>query len=93
MAVSVTPRQREVLRYVAGHVEAKGYAPTRQNVSDNLCLCDKAKVQYFIEALEERGAVRRTARVSRGIEVLTPITIPRAPDGAPLFFVRIEEAQ
>lgn len=92
MPVSIMPAQAKVLRFVAGFIEAHGIAPSRHEIADGLGQVGTGNIQRQIEALEERGALRRTGRISRGIEVLAPVPIPRAPDGAPLFFVRIEEA-
>lgn len=53
--------------------------------------------QRLVERLEERGVIsrRRSKFVCgsphRAIELLVPVAIPRAPDGAPLYFTRAAE--
>lgn len=96
MAVSVTRAQADALRFIAGHIEAKGCAPTRVELGAGLGMTTKSGPQRLVDGLEERGAIARRrigwTSVQRGIELIEPVPIPRAPDGAPLFFVRIEEA-
>jgi hypothetical protein len=44
----------------------------------------------MIVGLEERGLLRRIPDHTRAIEAATDIAVPRAPDGAPLYFVEID---
>ena len=45
----------------------------------------------LLDRLAERGLIRRARYFERSIEVLAPVTVPRAPDGAPLFAVPLAE--
>lgn len=85
---SLTSRQHDALRFVAGYLEAhEGVSPTLDQIRRALGLGSKSSVVRLLDALEERGHLRRARYRQQSIEVLADITIPRAPDGAPLFFV------
>lgn len=89
MAVPLTARQQDLLRFIAGYQAAKGYCPSFLEIADGLRLSrSKGGVARILRGLEERGAIRRLFHRPRAIEVLVPVAIPCAPDGAPLFAVR-----
>ena len=92
MAISLTPRQSDALRFIQGHLESKGYGPRYEDIRVGLRLANRGRAHAIVMSLEDRGAIRRLRRRTRAIEVLRPLPIPRAPDGAPLHFVRIEGA-
>ncbi|MBD3728729.1 MAG: hypothetical protein IE933_03405 [Sphingomonadales bacterium] len=92
MIVSPTARQADMLRFIAGYVEAWGFAPTITEMREALGLASKSGSARLIDALEERGQISRVPYQYRGIEVTGEVAIPRAPDGAPLHFVAIGEA-
>lgn len=82
----------DVLRYVAGYLEAHdGISPSYQNIGDALGIGSKSHVSRKVHALEEAGALRRLRWTCRAMEVSQPLALPRAPDGAPLYFVRIPQ--
>lgn len=83
-----TSRQQDALRFIAGYQEAHdGISPTHAHIRDALGLASKSGVVRVLDALENRGCIRRLRYRQRAIEVVSNVTIPRAPDGAPLFFV------
>jgi SOS-response transcriptional repressor LexA len=86
--VSLTSRQHDALRFVAGYLEAhEGVSPTHDQIRRALGLGSKSSVVRLLDALEERGHLRRARYRQQSIEVLADVTIPRTPEGAPLFFV------
>lgn len=91
--MTLTPRQQDALRFITGYRERNGIAPTLREIADGLGLNSKTvfTAEWLVRSLEERGAVVRTG-MHRAIEVIAPIAIPRAPDGAPLHFIRIGES-
>lgn len=91
MAVSLLARQQEMLRYLAGHIEAEGRAPTRQKLAEAMGQRNKSTSHHMIEELEARGAVRRAAYGE--VQLIEPVAVPRAPDGSPLFFVPIRQIE
>lgn len=91
--MSPTKRQLDALRFVRGYQLAKGYSPTLREIASGLGIKSHSVVYYQLERMEERRLVARPADHpfwrDRAIDVLIDIPIPRAPDGAPLYFVEI----
>ena len=90
--ISLTPRQADALRFIAGFLRANGYSPTFEEVAAGLGLASKGAAFNLVESLSERGAVKIRRSKRNKITLLEPVLVPRAPDGAPLFFVRIGES-
>lgn len=86
--ISLTPRQKDLLRFVIGFQEAKGFSPSFKEIATGIGLKSTGQVARHLDALEERGAIRRLIDRARAIEVLVLIAIPRAPDGTPLYFAK-----
>lgn len=83
-----TPRQLDLLRFIAGYLRAHG------GVSPSLAECaraigneGKASAHQMLVGLEARGLIRRLHYRHRGIELLVDVSVPTAPDGAPLYRV------
>lgn len=89
--IGLTERQQDALRFIAGFKESLGVAPTLREIGEGIGLESKSvfTADWLVRSLEERGAVRTVPNRNRGIEVVAPIAIPRAPDGEPLRFIRI----
>lgn len=80
----------DVLRYVAGYLDAHGgISPSYQEIGDALGINSKFNVSRKINGLEAAGALRRLRGTFRAIDLLDTVPIPRTPEGAPLYFVRI----
>jgi repressor LexA len=77
-----TPRQRAVLDAIRRTVRERGAPPTLQEIGEALGGISAVAVLEHLRALERKGAIRRRARESRGIEILDPSY--RAPEGLPL---------
>lgn len=91
MSVSLTPRQRETLRYVAGFIAAHQRAPSVMEIAKAIGQA-KSAVFCTLQRAEQRGALEwRRGRGKRASEmrVLIDIALPRACDGALLFAARI----
>lgn len=89
--IGLTPRQMDALRFIAGFQQAKGYSPCLREIAVGMGCSPKSKGRIWetVRGLQERGAVRVLDGRTRAIEVLVPVAIPRAPDGAPLQVVSI----
>lgn len=84
------PTADDVLRYVAGYLEARdGISPSYQEISDTLGFGSKRTVSLNIDALERAGRLRRLRRTYRAITLTAPVAIPRTPEGQPLYFVAV----
>ena len=74
----VTRRQREILDFIAGQLEAKGYAPSFEEIARQFGFHSLATVHEHLTNLERKGYIRRTHNESRAIE----ITPPKGQSGA-----------
>jgi SOS-response transcriptional repressor LexA len=77
-----------LLRYIHGyHLATGGVSPSLSECARAL---GKGKTLIFdrLGALERKGAIRRLALRNRGIEVLTPPSLPMI-NGTPLYAVPI----
>lgn len=87
--ISLTKPQHNVLRFIAGHIEAKGCAPTYAEIAAGLGFKTKTNAFRIVRLLKERGAVEGHRRIT----LTGKVAIPRAPDGEPLFFVPAPEGR
>lgn len=55
----LTHRQRQLFEFVAGQVTATGVAPTRREMADHLGLVSASGANRMLDALEERGFIKR----------------------------------
>ena len=68
----VTRRQREILDFIAKHIEEKGYAPSFEEIARQFGFQSLATVHEHLTNLERKGYIRRTHNESRAIEVVPP---------------------
>ena len=69
-ADGLTVRQAEVLRFVSGYRDVRGYAPTLREIGRQFGIGSTNGVGDHLRALERKGYIRRDPTVSRGIVVL-----------------------
>ncbi len=79
--------QLNVLRYIAGHVEAHGYAPSFRKIAASLGRTGLSGVHRDVENLAEYGHIERLRKRACAIAVVTVPALPRAADGAPCHFI------
>lgn len=92
MAYGPSERQMEVLRFVHGYMEAHGRHPSIRTIMAGIgCRSTRSTLDALL-GLEVRGHIRRGSDPARTIELLTDVAVPRAADGAPLFFVTLPGA-
>ena len=89
MTYGLTPRMLALLRYVQGYQEAHGISPDYEEMVAGTGVASKSRIGAKLDALEERGHIRRLRNRARAIEVLRPVSIPRDPDLRPLYFVEV----
>lgn len=68
----VTRRQREILDFIAGHLHAKGYAPSFEEIAHQFGFNSLATVHEHLTNLERKGYIRRAHNESRAIEIIPP---------------------
>jgi repressor LexA len=84
----LTRRQQELLRFIAGYqIAHDGISPSYDEMRRGIGCGSKSNVLWLLNSLGERGVIERLSARARAIRILTPISIPLAPDGAPLFAV------
>lgn len=68
----LTRRQREILTYLTEYIEAKGYAPSFEEIAQRFDFQSLATVHEHLTNLERKGYIRRTPNESRAIEIVPP---------------------
>lgn len=66
----LTERQRECLLFIIDTVDESGVAPSYDEIMWGLGLRSKSGIHRLVDALEERGFIRRIPARRRAIEVL-----------------------
>lgn len=76
----LTPKQQELLSFIQIRLEAGGVSPSFEEMKEALDLRSKSGIHRLINALEERGFIRRLPNRARALEVLKlPDAMHRAP--------------
>lgn len=68
-ASTLPPRQQQILATVRDRAVECGYAPSTREIADELGLRSTSTVSRHLKALEDKGFLRRSAAVSRPIDV------------------------
>jgi len=72
-----TRRQLDILHFLSGYIRENGLSPTLEEIGDHLGV-HRVTVFQHLNALERRGAVRRSPQLARSIEILDPDFMPSA---------------
>ncbi|WP_448581277.1 transcriptional repressor LexA [Thermaurantiacus sp.] len=81
----LTAKQHDLLAFIAARLEATGVSPSFEEMKEALDLKSKSGVHRLVEALEERGFLRRLPNRARALEVLRlPGDALPAARGAPI---------
>lgn len=68
---NITPKQKQVFDFTTGFIETKGFAPSINEIKNNLGLKSVATVHQHLQALEKKGYIKREKNQKRNIELLT----------------------
>jgi len=92
METGLTPKQKQILDWIEGYLNAHHTMPSRREIASGLGLSSPATIQQHIEALEKKGFLKRgEGRESRALQwtakskklfTLQPVSQPPDP-GAP----------
>ena len=74
----LTKRQREILNYLQGYAEDRGYAPSFEEIASHFNYNSLATVHEHLTNLERKGYIRRSYNESRAIEILPSDIFARA---------------
>jgi repressor LexA len=66
---TLTGRQRQVLQFIQTHLREKGYPPTLREIGREFGITSTNGVNSILNALEKKVAIKRSAKISRGLEL------------------------
>ncbi len=66
----LTRRQKEILDFLARHIERKGYAPTIEEIGEHFGLSSLATVHKHLTNLQQKGLIKRQWNRSRALELV-----------------------
>jgi len=67
--MNLTPKQLNIVNYVREYAQAKSYAPTLQEIAQHFSV-SAVTIFEHLNALEKKGAIRRSKHKTRSIEIL-----------------------
>lgn len=76
--IGLTPAQAKCKAIIETSLAEKGVAPSFQEMQDGLGVASKSRVYELINALEERGHIRRIHNRARALEIVGK-PAPRCP--------------
>lgn len=68
-AQELTPRQKEVYDFIESRVKSGGLPPTVREIGDRFSISSTNGVRSVLSALIKKGYIKRSARISRGLEL------------------------
>ena len=71
MAEKLTFKQERVFNFIKKYKAHTGYPPTVREITENLGLSGPNSAKKFLDILERKGFIRKTAKSSRAIEILS----------------------
>ena len=79
----LTAKQQQLLRFIQTRLDADGVSPSFEEMKEALDLKSKSGVHRLINALEERGFIRRLPNRARALEIVNlpeAMRLEKAPD-------------
>ncbi|MGQ9508418.1 MAG: transcriptional repressor LexA [Thermodesulfobacteriota bacterium] len=76
MKAPLTPKQKDLLKYLKKHLEEKGFPPTIREIASHFGLKSPRGPQKTLQVLERKGYIRRSPYSSRAVEVLNDFSRP-----------------
>jgi repressor LexA len=70
----LTPKQKKVLDYILQYTEAKGYAPSQQEIAGHFGFKSLGTIQHYLKHLGELGFLQKTWNARRGMKVRSTST-------------------
>lgn len=68
--MALTKRQRQILDYVQGFIDAEGYSPSFEEIAENFGYSSLATVHEHLSNLERKGYLRKNYNKSRSLELV-----------------------
>ncbi len=79
MSKTLTPRQREILKFISQHIDQHGFPPTRAELSKHFGFRSPNAAESHLRALDGKGVIQLERGRSRGIS-LTPLAGAHLPE-------------
>ena len=70
MTAGLTPRQAQLLTFIEVFTSEAGFAPTTEQMRVALGLGSKSGICRLLDALQQRGQIRRLHHAARSVEVI-----------------------
>jgi repressor LexA len=67
----LTKRQKEILDYIGGFIEERGYAPSFEEIAESFGYSSLATVHEHLSNLERKGYIRKSYNESRSLELVS----------------------
>lgn len=85
MVQELSDRQQKVVEYLRDFIAANGYAPAMRQIGEAVGLTSPSSVKHQLQALENKGVLRRDPNVPRSIYLVEDAlgAAPAAPAAAP----------
>jgi site-specific DNA-methyltransferase (adenine-specific) len=80
----LTPRQREVLRFLVEFQGSKGFIPSVREVQKQFRFASVNSAAQHLAALEKKGVISRVSGKARAVQFSGPNNFANAPDGKAL---------
>lgn len=71
--MSLTRKQAELLDFIIGRIDETGIAPSFEEMKEAMSLSSKSGVHRLIDALVERGHLRRIPNRARSLELCSDL--------------------
>jgi repressor LexA len=77
MRENLSPKQKTVLEYLKRFIRENGYPPSVREICAGVGVMSTSTVQSHLNALENKGFIRRVSSKNRSIEILEPNFYPQ----------------
>jgi len=81
---ALTPRQKEIYRFIKGKIQGRGYGPTVREIGNEFGIKSPNGVMCHLKALQKKGLIHREANMSRAIQLLQESASAGRPVGLKL---------
>ncbi|HQF41974.1 MAG TPA: transcriptional repressor LexA [Ignavibacteriaceae bacterium] len=69
MRKELTETQKNILDFLIDQIKGKGIPPTLADIANYFGYANRATVQQHLQAIEKKGYIKKTPKLSRGIEL------------------------
>lgn len=76
---TITPKQKQVLDFTSSFIKNEGFAPSINEIRNNLNLKSVATIHQHLQALERKGYIKREKNQKRHLEIITEIPLAVKP--------------